>query len=194
MTGLLVAKNQNNNSISSMKTRDLVLVAIFVSLSVISAFLKIPLPGLPLTFQLATAIASGIFLGKVLGPASQGIYLVLGLIGLPVFAKGGGPMYVLQPSFGYLLALPLSSFLTGWLWDKQGWKKIISVAAGVIVAFVIGIAYTYICTYFFLGNQKAIADILSITLLVLFAKDIVLGYIIYIIGSVLSPYYGRNRQ
>ena len=73
-----------------MKTRDLVLVAIFVSLSVISAFLKIPLPGLPLTFQLATAIASGIFLGKVLGPASQGIYLVLGLIGLPVFAKGGG--------------------------------------------------------------------------------------------------------
>ena len=43
---------------------------------------------------------AGIVLGSRLGAASVGIYIVLGLIGVPIFTSGGGPGYILQPTFG----------------------------------------------------------------------------------------------
>lgn len=47
-----------------------------------------------------------------MGRASVCIYIVLGLMGLPVFAEGGGLAYVLKPSFGYIIGFAIASYVT----------------------------------------------------------------------------------
>ncbi len=52
-------------------------------------------------------------LGPWRGAASQAVYLTAGLVGLPVFAGGGGPHSLLKPSFGYLLGFVAGAWLAG---------------------------------------------------------------------------------
>ena len=51
--------------------------------------------------------------GSRLGAISVGIYIILGLIGVPVFTSGGGPGYVLQPTFGYLIGFMVGAYVVG---------------------------------------------------------------------------------
>lgn len=99
-------------------TRDLVLCALFAALSAAGAFIRIPLPGVAFTLQTLFVLLAGMLLGRRLGPVSIGVYLLTGLFGLPVFTGGGGPAYVLRPSFGYLLGFLLSAWLTGFLTER----------------------------------------------------------------------------
>ena len=74
-------------------------VALFAGRTAVGAYVRIPLPAVPLTLQTAAVLLSGILLGPRMGALSQAVYVVTGLIGLPVFAQGGGPGYVLKPTF-----------------------------------------------------------------------------------------------
>ena len=78
-----------------------------MAITVIFGFIKIPMQPVAMSLlTLATALA-GCFLSPLSAALSQIIYVVMGLIGIPVFTTGGGPSYVLQPSFGFLLFLPV---------------------------------------------------------------------------------------
>ena len=94
-------------------TRFWVRAGLFAALTALGAFLRVPLPYVPFTLQYFFCALSGFLLGPRGGFASQGIYLVLGLAGLPVFTAGGGPAYVFQPSFGYLLGFLVAAPLVG---------------------------------------------------------------------------------
>ncbi|MFQ7171426.1 MAG: biotin transporter BioY [Thomasclavelia ramosa] len=48
---------------------------------------------------------AGILLGSKLGALAVLLYVVIGLLGLPIFAAGGGLAYIVRPSFGYLIIL-----------------------------------------------------------------------------------------
>ncbi|MDZ7264485.1 MAG: biotin transporter BioY, partial [candidate division KSB1 bacterium] len=95
--------------------RKIILVSLFAALTAVGAFIKIPLPHIPITLQTLVVIMSGNLLGYKLGTLSQLLYLVVGLLGVPIFAYGGGPGYIFQPSFGYLLGYPVGAFLIGLL-------------------------------------------------------------------------------
>ena len=84
-----------------MKTRDIVLTALFAALTAIGAFIRIPTPWSSFTLEIFFVCMAGILLGAKLGALSQAIYIALGLIGLPNFTSGGGPGYEFQPTFGY---------------------------------------------------------------------------------------------
>ena len=86
-----------------MKTKDLVLCAMFVALIAVGAFIKIPVPVVPFTLQFLFTMLAGLLLGPVNGALAVVVYIVLGLIGLPIFTQGGGPGYIFQPSFGYII-------------------------------------------------------------------------------------------
>ena len=73
------------------RTRKAVLVALFAVLTAVGAFVRVPLPGVPFTLQVPAVLLAGVALGPWLGAASQLAYLAVGLLGLPVFASGGGP-------------------------------------------------------------------------------------------------------
>jgi biotin transport system substrate-specific component len=74
-------------------------------------------------------------------------YLLLGLIGLPLFTGGGGPQYIFSPTFGFLLSFPLSAMVVGLILGpvKAGGsgmvRKLGAMIAGSLVVYAIGIPW-----------------------------------------------------
>jgi len=91
-------------------------VAAFVVLTMLGAFVRIPLPftPVPLTLQTLFVLLASAFLGKKLGVLSQGSYVLLGAIGLPLFTgTAAGLLYIFGPTGGYLLGFILASLAVG---------------------------------------------------------------------------------
>lgn len=97
----------------AVSTRRAVLVALFAVFTAVGAFIRLPVPGVPFTLQVPAVLLSGIALGPWLGAASQLAYIGVGLLGLPVFATGGGPGYVLTPTFGFLVGFVAAASVVG---------------------------------------------------------------------------------
>jgi len=100
-------------------TKNILLVSSFAFLTALGAKIKIEIGLIPFTFQTFFVLASGVFLGAKKGALSQMLYIFLGLIGFPYFARGGGFSYLFSPTFGYLLGFVISSFLAGFLTEKR---------------------------------------------------------------------------
>jgi len=106
-----------NREIISNKTACRALaVAAFIVLTALGAFVRIPLPftPVPITLQTFFVLLSGAVLGKRLGVFSQSSYVLLGVLGLPVFtAAGSGLLYLFGPTGGYLFGFVVAAFITG---------------------------------------------------------------------------------
>jgi biotin transport system substrate-specific component len=88
--------------------------------------LKLPYTPVPMTWQVAAVLFSGLWLGARGGFASQALYLTLGLAGAPIFAFGnGGAAYLFNPmgTGGYLLSYPLAAWLTGYVMERGGERR-----------------------------------------------------------------------
>lgn len=92
--------------------RMMVLSGLMTALTAVGAWLKIPFYPVPITLQTLFTLLSGSLLFPKWAAASQSVYLLLGLLGLPVFAGGGGLHYLVQPTFGYLVGLPILAFFS----------------------------------------------------------------------------------
>ena len=79
--------------------KEMVLCALFVALIAAGAFIKIPVPVVPFTLQYLFTMLAGLLLGGRWGLVSVGVYIILGLAGLPGFAQRGGIGYLFQPRF-----------------------------------------------------------------------------------------------
>jgi biotin transport system substrate-specific component len=74
----------------------------------------VPFSPVPMTLQPLAVLAVGGLLGAAGGLSALVLYLLLGMLGLPVFAGGGsGAWHLLGPTGGYLLAFPVAAALTG---------------------------------------------------------------------------------
>ena len=102
-----------------MKTRDLIFISFFIALTTAGAFIRIPLPFLNVTFQMLFALLAGIILGPSRGTIAMAAYMFIGLAGLPVFSSGGGPAYVLQPSFGFILGFIPGALIAGTVYGRM---------------------------------------------------------------------------
>jgi biotin transport system substrate-specific component len=98
---------------------DLGLVAVFAALVATSAIVPgIPVGalGVPITLVTLTVMLSGLVLGAGRGFAAVGLYVLLGLAGLPIFSGGRSGLGILAtPSAGYIIAFPLAAAATGYL-------------------------------------------------------------------------------
>lgn len=163
-----------------MKTKDLVLISLFAALMVVGAMIKIPNPfnpAVPITLQLFFAVFAGLLLGARKGLFSMLLYLLLGLVGLPVFSSGGGPGYVLQPTFGYLIGFAVTAWIIGLFVDKMSDIKFVKVfgaaVIGCVVAYIIGNIYFYFIMNLYLGKAMGLVTVFSI-MTPYFVKDLVL--------------------
>jgi biotin transport system substrate-specific component len=94
--------------------RRLVRLALWAALIGAGAWLTIPLPVVPLSLQTFFVILAGLAEGPRTGALAAALYLLAGLLGLPVFAGGaGGPSIIFRPSAGYALAFPLVAAVAG---------------------------------------------------------------------------------
>ena len=119
------------------------LCSLFTALIAIGAFLQIPLPNFDyFTLQFFFVLMAGMLLGARLGALSAALYVLIGLLGIPVFAAGGGISYVLRPSFGFLLGFIVTAFCSGWIMEhgQKNWKTcFLAVLAGVLGTHGIGL-------------------------------------------------------
>lgn len=102
----------------------------FTLLTIAAAHVAIPLPftPVPLTLQTLFVLLSGAFLGSWAGGASQAGYLVLGILGLPVFAGGAfGIARLLGPTGGFLMGFFFASLFLGYFFKKENisWLKVL---------------------------------------------------------------------
>jgi biotin transport system substrate-specific component len=82
----------------------------------VAAHVVVPVPfsPVPMTLQPLAVLAVGGLLGAAGGLSALVLYLLLGILGLPVFAGGGsGALHLLGPTGGYLLAFPIAAAVTG---------------------------------------------------------------------------------
>jgi len=171
-----------------MKTRDIVLVGTFAALTAVGAFIRVPFFPVPFTLQVFFVLMAGILLGPVLGALSQAVYVLIGLLGFPVFAGGGGPGYVLMPSFGFLIGFIAGAYVIGYMFNLRKtptylWM-IASMLVGLAAIYLIGILGLYLNLNYVM--QKSI----SLT------KTFWIGMIIFLPGDIVkiavSAYLAQN--
>ena len=129
------------------KTRAMILAALFAALTAVGAFIKIPTPISSFTLQIFFTSMAGVLLGKKWGAASQIVYVLLGLVGLPIFTSGGGLGTLLTPTAGFLLGMIPMAWRIGFLVEKRGagfWNICLACLAGLVVLYVIGLPYMHL--------------------------------------------------
>jgi biotin transport system substrate-specific component len=118
--------------------------SLFGALTAVGAFIQIPLPPVPLTMQTLFVALAGALLGSYLGALSQVVYILLGVIGLPVFAGGkAGAGVLLGPTGGYLIGFVVGAYLIGKLTALRRrpglWWLMGSMAVGIAILYGLGL-------------------------------------------------------
>lgn len=173
----------------NLKPKDMILIALFAALTGIGAFIKIPLPMVPITLQIVFALMSGLVLGAKRGMLSQLLYIILGLIGLPVFTSGGGPQYILSPTFGYLIGMIFAAYIVGKL--RESVENITTLnlfliaMVGVGVIYIFGLVHLYSIKNLYLGQSTSVWDVLYSGFLVTIVGDIIKAIIVAFVSKKL---------
>lgn len=179
-----------------LSTRDIALVGLFSALIAIGAFIRIPLPYVAVTLQLFFTTMAGIILGPRLGVMSVALYVFIGLIGIPVFTQGGGPGYILKPTFGYLLAFIFGTYLTARLAkhpEKPTFLRlVIASLAGLVVVYLIGTIYVYLINTLYLGNDMSLKTLIVACIVIPFPGDFLLSFVAAALGVRLWPTITRQ--
>ncbi len=91
-------------------------VALMAAVTAVAAQITIPLPfsPVPFTLQVPAVVLSGLLLGPRYGALAQAVYVLVGAVGVPVFAGfKGGLGVIFGPTGGYLLSYPLAAAVAG---------------------------------------------------------------------------------
>ncbi|WP_042357236.1 biotin transporter BioY [Bacillus rubiinfantis] len=131
---------------------DITLVGMFVALMAIGANITTLAPflivgGVPITLQTFFAVLAGLVLGSRLGSLAMISYMLVGLVGVPVFAKfGAGPSTILSPTFGFIVSFILMAFIIGKIVEKKKGLIAFATAAliGLSINYLFGTNWMYI--------------------------------------------------
>ena len=142
-----------------MKTRDIVLIGLFAALTAIGGFINIPISTVSFSLQFLFCAYAGVLLGAKKAFLSQLLYIGIGLAGVPVFTKGGGIGYILQPSFGFLLGFAICALIIGLIVERMEKPGILNLLAavflGLLSTYIAGVLYLYFITnYMAAPGQK----------------------------------------
>lgn len=179
------------------KTKNMILCAMFVALITAGAFIRIPVPVVPFTLQYLFTMLAGLLLGGKRGFTAVCIYIALGLMGLPIFAQGGGIGYVLQPSFGYIIGFAAAAFVTGVISNrkcKPGYRRLLTANfLGLGIVYGIGMVYYYLISNLCLGTPIGLWPLFLYCLILAVPGDIVLCILGAVLGKRLIPLIKAER-
>ena len=139
--------------------RAFILVVAGSTLLTLSAKINVPFYPVPMTMQTFVVLVISMAFGPVLAIATVGVYLLQGMLGLPVFAgtpaRGIGWAYMVGPTGGYLLGFLIASGLLG-VFARRGFDRsfamtLVAMTAGTLVIYIPG----FLWLWAFIGAEKA---------------------------------------
>ena len=180
-----------------ISTQELVLGGVFTTLIAVGAFIKIPVPVVPFTLQFLFTMLAGLLLGGRRGAMSVGVYILLGLIGLPIFAEGGGFWYILKPSFGYLLGFMLAAYVTGRMVERRarlstGWVTAVNFL-GLFIVYAAGMIYYYVICNYVIDTPIALGPLFLYCFVLAVPGDICLCVLAAILTVRVKPVFDKMR-
>ena len=183
---------------SKMNIRLMVMCAVFAALTAIGAFIKVPVPVVPFTLQFFFTTLAGLLLGRKYGSLSILLYIIIGLIGIPVFTEGGGISYVFKPTFGYIIGFCIGTYVTGVIAEtKNGavlsFKRLLGASfSGLAVVYICGMVYCYIISNFVIGSPIAIKPLIIYCFVLAVPGDIVLCVLASVVAKRIIPVLKRR--
>ena len=130
--------------VKPLTVRDICAIGVFTAVIAVCAQISIPMPyGIPLTLQTLAVPLAGIILGPRNGTFSVLSYLLLGIVGVPVFAGlAGGPAVVFGPTGGFLLSFPFMAHIAGKGDERRKLFWLVTgLVAGTIINYLCGMLY-----------------------------------------------------
>lgn len=135
-----------------MKLREIILAALFIALITVGTFVRIPAGADVYTLQFLFTLLAGLVLGEKFGAVAVGAYVLMGLLGIPVFASGGGLGYLFQPTFGYLVGFIIQAWFCGRFsrrLSEINFKNLLAVnLGGMLIVYLIGMSWLYVVSNF----------------------------------------------
>lgn len=185
---------------TKLSTSELISCSLFTAIIAVGAFIQIPVPGMDyFTLQFLFVLMAGMILGSRKGAISVAVYVLLGLIGVPIFAAGGGITYIFRPSFGYLLAFILAAYITGVISERNKdntFKRyLLASIVGFVVTYIIGLTYKYFMLNFYVGEKTALLMVVADCFPIDMPGDILLTILSAILAKRLIPALNKiNRR
>lgn len=169
---------------------DLVLTAMFAALMAICSWISVPAT-VPFTLQTFGVFVAAGLLGGKRGTLSVLVYILLGTVGLPVFAGfSGGLGAVLGSTGGYIIGF-LGSALTMWgmekLWGSKAWVQISSMVVGLLVCYIIGTVW-FMVVYTGTNGPVELMTVLSWCVIPFIPFDLLKIALAFIITNRLRRY------
>ena len=185
-----------SRSTSRSITQDVAVCGLFTALIAVGAFIKIVIPvgadTMNFTLQWLFVLLAGLLLGSKRAFRSVAVYLITGLIGFPIFARGGGPAYLLRPTFGFLLGFALAAWAIGFLCEKLRPAKSITwfftTLSGFVLYYGMGILYFYLITHLLASQTPVgIGVIFGVYCLPTMLPDLMLCVLAVMLAGRLRP-------
>lgn len=164
------------------------LTTIGANITAIAPFLVVG--GVPITLQTFFAIMAGLILGSRLGALSMLVYMLLGLVGAPVFAHfKGGMASLLNPTFGFIISFVLIAYVAGKIIEMRRSQKFYIIAAliAMIINYVLGTNWMYMAyVFWFEAPEEVTYQLVWLWMIVPLPKDIILSVMAGIIAFRLD--------
>lgn len=175
-----------------ISTREIALAAMFTAIMcVLTILVRVfqPVMVMPFSLQPLIMLLAAYLLSPRAAFLSMLAYLLLGLIGLPVFSSPpyGGPAYVLVPSFGFLLGFAPAAWMQSRLVKEATMANfILAGLVGIIIYYTIGLPYMYLILNFYLKNTIDILKVIQIGFIPFITLDLAKMIIAALLARKLS--------
>ena len=156
-----------------MKTKDLTVLSLFTAILCVLAPISVPLgfTAIPISLGTLTVMLVATVLGLKRGMVSVGVYLLLGMVGVPVFAGfTGGIMKLAGPTGGYLVGYLFLAATCGLMSDRFS-GKIIWQIFGMLLGTLL--LYAFGTVWFMILNEMSLAKSLSLCVIPFLPGDII---------------------
>ena len=166
-----------------------------MALTAVSAQIALPIPPVPWTLQVFAVLLCGAIAGPAVGAASQIVYILIGVAGLPVFAGfRGGMQTVFSPSFGYILAFPIAAMIAG-LSDTKGnrfKRSPFFFIVALIPIYLFGILYMYIMAPLVMGKKIGLDFAVSVGFVPFIVPDIIKAILAWLLFRRIDISYRKG--
>lgn len=176
----------------ALSIRDITQTGIFTALTAIGAFISIPIGPVPITLQSFFVLLSGVVLGSKKAMYSQITYLLLGLVGFPIFAGFSGGLHsIFKPSFGFIIGYVAAAYVSGKITENKAHNYgnlLAAVLTGSLVIYAFGLPYMYYVLNIILNSNLSIIKILQLGMFAFIPGDVLKAVITILLAKKLNRF------